>query len=109
MVFTLDPLELRLALIEVQALCFEINTGGRLTFTHAFAARHTLCWLFTRGDFHELLEKLLVIALNIGLLHRLLVLMYPLLVPEKPLLVILAELDLLLGISADLLAPCDTR
>ena len=93
----------------MQALCFEINTGDRLTFTHAFAARHTLCWLFTRGDFHELFEQLLVIALNIGLLYRLLVLMYPLLVPEEPLLVILAELDLLLGISADLLAPCDTR
>ena len=55
LVFSLDPLQLRLALIEVQALCFEINTGHGLTFTHAFVARYTLCWLFTRGDLDELL------------------------------------------------------
>ena len=93
----------------MQALCFEINTGHGLTFTHAFVARYTLCWLFTRGDLDELLKQLLVVALNIGLLHGLLVLMNPLLVPEEPLLVILTELDLLLGFSADLFAPCDTR
>ena len=109
MVFPFDPLQLRLALIEVQALCFEVKTSSRLTFAHAFVARYTLCWLFTRGDLNELLEQLLVVTLNVGLLHRLLVLMYPLLVPEEPLLVVLAELDLLLGFSADLFAPRDTR
>ena len=109
MVFSLNPLQLRLALVEVQAFCFEINTGDRLTFAHAFAARYALRRLFSCGDLHELLEQLLVIALNISLLHRLLILMYPLLVPEEPLMVILAELDLLLSLSADLLAPCDAR
>ena len=109
MVFPFDSFQFRLALIEVQALCFEIKTGDRLTFAHAFVSRYTLCWLFTRGDLNELLEQLLVVALDVGLLHGLLVLMYPLLVPEEPLLVVLAELDLLLGFSADLFAPRDTR
>ena len=89
----------------MQALCFEVNAGLRLTLAHSLVCSTAgAYWLFTRGNFDQLLEKFLVVTLNFGLLHRLFVLVNPLLVPEEPLLVILTELGLPLGLSADIFA-----
>lgn len=40
------------------------------------------------GDLNELFQKLLVVSLNLSLLHALLVLVDPLLVPKEPLLAV---------------------
>ena len=56
LVFSLDPLQLRLALIEVQALCFEFNTSDGLTLTHALATWHICHGLLARRNLHKLLQ-----------------------------------------------------
>ena len=66
LVFALDSLQLGLALVEVQALCFEFNVGDGMTF--AKASLRQVDWsLLSCRDLHELLEQLLVVSLNLRL------------------------------------------
>ena len=56
---------------------------------------------------NQLLEEFLIVALNLRLLHRLFILVDPLLIAEKPLLVILTELSLFLSFTSDLFTTRD--
>ena len=70
----------------MQALSPELDRMLGLAFTEA-------CWSIQRrflagGDLNELFQKLLVVSLNLSLLHALLVLVDPLLVPKESLLAV---------------------
>ena len=63
--------------------------------------------LFASRYLNQLLEEFLIVTLNLRLLHRLFILVDPLLIAEKPLLVILTELRLFLSFSSDLFTTSD--
>lgn len=52
LIFALNSFQFCLPLVEMQALCFEVYSGLRLTLAHSFGQRTGLCRLFTRGNFH---------------------------------------------------------
>ena len=90
----------------MQALCFEVEVVGGLTFLHERLGRCVDWSLFTGRNLHELLQKLLIVTFNLSLLHRLLILVDPLLVLVVPILVVQAELSLLLRFCSGVnLAP----
>ena len=66
LVFALDSLQLGLALVEVQALCFELNVCDRVTLAKSPLWHIDGC-LFASGNLYELLEQLLVVSLNLCL------------------------------------------
>ena len=52
LVFALNSFQFCLTLIEMQALCFEVNAGLRLTLAHSLVCSTASYWLFTRGNFN---------------------------------------------------------
>ena len=58
--------------------------------------------LFASRYLNQLLEEFLIVTFDLRLLHRLFILVDPLLIAEKPLLVILTELSLFLSFRSDL-------
>lgn len=85
----------------MQTFCFEFEVVGRLTLLHERLGRCVDRSLFTGRNLHELLQKLLIVTFDLSLLHRLLILVDPLLVPVVPVLVVLAKLSLFLRFRAD--------
>ena len=68
LVFALDPLEFSLPLVEMQALCFELDIGDGVTF--AKPCLRQIDWrLLACRNLYQLLKQLLVVPLDLGLFY----------------------------------------
>ena len=69
LVLPLDPLQLSLPLVEMQALRFEFNARDGVALAEDGLRGVDRYGLLACRDLHELLEQLLVVPLNLRLFH----------------------------------------
>ena len=109
LVLSFDPLQLRLPLIEVQALCSEFNLGNRMAFWEHNATHYRVyVRLLSSRNLNELLQQLLIITLDFSLLYRLFIFVYALLIAEEAFLVV-DRVRYSSGLDISVLAPGDAR
>ena len=109
LVLSFNPLQLRLPLIEVQALCSEFNMGNRMAFLEHNATHNRVqVGLLSSRNLNELLQQLLIITLDFSLFYGLFIFVYALLVAEEAFCVV-DRVRYGSGLSISILAPGDAR